>query len=431
MKARQARIVLGAAVLAAHGRSLGGAFQYDDFNVIVHNPTVHDLTRWHHGLRPLLKLTYALNWAVDTEAFGFLAVNVAIHLLNAGLVFELLRKLLPDHEDNLLPALCGALAFGLHPVQTEAVAYVCGRSASLMATFFLGSLLFTLKAREAPRPALPLSFALLCFLAAVLTKETALVLPALLLLLPRNGGPAGRRATGALLGLGALLVAGLLAHPAYRRLLGYSFGLRDLAAQVRGDLRGLAYLGGKLLWPTSLNIDPPLRVPEGWTPATLAALAGLALLVGIAVAARRRRPWLARGLAWILLTLLPVLGPVPRLDLANERFLYLPLVGVAWLVAGLCLEPALKRWAPPVALALAALLALGTHRRIQDYRTEAALWESSLRADPANARALNNLGTAYALEGRKAEAREAYRRALELRPDYALARENLRGLSAP
>ena len=76
--------------------SLTASFQFDDWNVIVDEPRVHSLAAWWHsmpGIRPLLKLSYALNFAASEEAAGFRIVNMLIHALNATLVYWLLDTL--------------------------------------------------------------------------------------------------------------------------------------------------------------------------------------------------------------------------------------------------------------------------------------------------------------------------------------------------
>jgi Flp pilus assembly protein TadD len=81
-------------------------------------------------------------------------------------------------------------------------------------------------------------------------------------------------------------------------------------------------------------------------------------------------------------------------------------------------------------LAAFAALALGvaTIARNQDYRTEVTLWSDTVRKSPDKARAWNNLGYAYQLEGRREEARAAYQRALALDPEHLPARLNRQGL---
>ena len=123
------------AALAAYANALPASFQFDDYNVIVDNPAVHGLAAWWAsmpGIRPLLKLSYALNWAAGPGPFGFHLVNLACHALNTVMVYLLavlwLPRLAPDLRP-VVPAACtAALVFALHPAQTEAVTYVAGRS---------------------------------------------------------------------------------------------------------------------------------------------------------------------------------------------------------------------------------------------------------------------------------------------------------------
>ena len=77
----------------------------------------------------------------------------------------------------------GALLFALHPVQTEAVTYVSGRSVSLMALFYLGAVLAWLDADRTPNPRAWRGLSAGLFGASLLVKETAVTLPLALLLL--------------------------------------------------------------------------------------------------------------------------------------------------------------------------------------------------------------------------------------------------------
>ena len=119
---RRAALV-AAASLAAYLPSFGGAFQFDDYNVIVNYPTVHSWEllseRAGAGVRALLKASYTLNWTLGGgSTFGFHLVNVALHTFNAALLFFIGRRLFPSHPHASLVA---ALLFALHPAQTEAV----------------------------------------------------------------------------------------------------------------------------------------------------------------------------------------------------------------------------------------------------------------------------------------------------------------------
>ena len=143
----------------------------------------------------------------------------------------------------------------------------------------------------------------------------------------------------------------------------------------------------------------------------------------------RSRPWIGFGILWFFLQLAPTNSIVPRLDVANDRQLYL----AGWgLFLGLGAQISLVQ---PSALgtraavgALLALCALASIARQLDYASETALWEASVREAPWNARAHNNLGYAYQVDGRVDEAEREYRYALIMQPGYAKARLNLDAL---
>ena len=183
-------------VLAAWLPSLGASFQFDDYVVIVDDSHVQSLAAWWRsmpGIRPLLKLSYALNHVAGAGAAGYRAVNILLHALNAALVFVLLRRLarrlrVADEAGAAFLAATAALVFALHPVQTESVTYVSGRSNVLMASFvLLGLLAFTGSSAAAPlrRRILTQLAVVGCFALAMAAKETAVVAPLALLLLVR------------------------------------------------------------------------------------------------------------------------------------------------------------------------------------------------------------------------------------------------------
>jgi len=142
--------MLALAFAVSWAGSWQGAFQYDDFQVIVGNPIVQSWAAlsadFGHGLRPVLKLSYWFSWVSgggDPRAFH--AFNLAVHLINMLLVWQLARRLYTigglDPSTSATASLLAATIFALHPLQTEAVTYVCGRSGSLMALFYLAALL--------------------------------------------------------------------------------------------------------------------------------------------------------------------------------------------------------------------------------------------------------------------------------------------------
>jgi tetratricopeptide (TPR) repeat protein len=396
--------------------SLAGPFQFDDYNVIVHYPTVHSwnalFERAGSGVRALLKASYALNWTLDPSPFGFHLVNIGLHAANAALLF-LIGNLLTKHR---AAALAAALLFALHPMQTEAVTYISGRSSSMMATFYLGAMLWYLRGGHWLG-----SSAL--FVLALATRETAVTLPAALLLCElARGTPAReiarRQAAHWLILAAAALV--IVLNQRYFDLVAYGFQRRGAVDNLLTQVGGVSYLVSRLLGLHGLNIDPALPVLTEWTPvlALQAALFGALAIIGLANL--RARPWLGFGILWFFLQLVPTNSIVPRLDVANDRQLYLACWGLFIALATQC------SWLPRPAFAAVLVLFAGfSVARQLDYRDEISLWEASVRLAPWNARARNNLGYAYYEAGRKPEAWREMQTALFLDPQHAKARANV------
>lgn len=429
--------LLLALALAAYANAFQGAFQFDDYNVIVLNPHVQSLAAWWRsmpGIRPLLKLSYALNLSSGLGLSGFHLFNLAVHAANAILVYRLLnafarRAGMAQHGERA--AWFAAALFAVHPINSEAVTYLSGRSMSLMTLFYLGSLLAYIRRAENGRGAAWLSP--LLFAAALLVKETALTLPLALLLWdataprkPLQISLSARRQAWhwALLAAGLALVA---ASPTYRWMLEASWRLHPLGDSLSAQPHAILYLAGQSLRIWALNADPalPWRASSWAETVTVAA----ALLLGLAQL--RRRPWLGFGLTWFFLQLLPSHSLWPRLDAANERHFYLAGIGLLWLAgyaaSRLAQYGSARGWRVAALLLLAALT-LATAQRNRVYRDEIAFWSDVAAKAPHNPRAFNNLGYACRLAGRHAEAENAYRRALALDPGNLRAAANLRAL---
>lgn len=427
--------VLVAAAALAYFSALGADFQFDDYNVIVDNPAVHSLAAWWDGMpgiRPLLKLSYTLNWLADPGPAGFHAVNILLHLVNIVLVWHLTAHLPAPGGWEHGPALgrvriLATLLFALHPVQTEAVTYVSGRSMSLMAAFGLAGLLCWLEAPGRARPRWWQAAALGAFAAAILTKEVAVVLPLALLLLPGDGPR--RRHPAALLALATAGLIALFAVFGYQRLLTEPMP-RGIGVNLLSEANAIYYLIGQVLRPGALNIDPELPELTAWSWLAGLEVAGIAAALLTAWRVRRSEAWLSFGIFWFFLLLLPTHSLIPRLDLASERHLYLAGLGLYWLAA-VAVTAALPARRPAWHLAALVLAMVGmtyTHLRNGDYRDEISLWQQTTRVEPGNPRAWNNLGWAYFLAVRRDEARQAFQQALLLDPEHANAKRNLRYL---
>jgi protein O-mannosyl-transferase len=425
--------------------SFRGDFQFSDYNVIVLNPAVHSWDGWlntmrHLGIRPLLKFSYTLNWVSGFGIFGYHFFNVAVHLVSSLLVLFLCHRLvqscrdISDRPAPEIPALLAALLFAVHPIHTEAITYISGRSSSMMALFYLGSLLAYVKGAEPGRWPLRFLVSPLCFVAAVATKEVAVTLPFALLLWEATVGRKSWKTIFVNQSVHWVLLIGLMAiilsHPRYLELLLFSSELRSARENLLNQVGGFAYLLSRLVMVNKLNIDPDLPVIAEASLSTFLGMAVFLGLIGAALWNRKRRPWLTFGVIWFFLVLLPSNSVVARLDIVNERHLYLADFGV-FLVAGIAtakLQHLVHTNRKALAGAFACtlvLLASFTAARNSDYHTPIGFWESTVRNSPSKARPHNNLGCAYERAGEIQKAVREYALAVRLDPRDEYARWNL------
>lgn len=436
-------LLLAGLVVAVWAPSLASPFQFDDWNVIVRDARVASLAAWWQSmpaLRPLLKLVHALGQELGGSPPIHRGCNVLVHAANVVLVFALFRRLarrmrVADPSGATLIGGFTALVFALHPVQTEAVTYISGGSQALATCFCLLALLaFTrlLDARgHAWRQSGWLALAVLALLAALAVRETAAVVPfACMLWWAAESGPRGLRngGRGPGVAVAVLLVVTVAAAvaawltTAYPFLLHTSLALRSPWRNLLAQGDAIAWLLGQLLRWDRLNADPAL-VPD--TSLSVLNLARDGVLLALIVAAAwqwHARRWLAFGVLWFFLWLAPTHTLLARLDLANERQLYLALAGPAWLLAiGLS---RLRAQGLVLAALLAVVLASATALRNRVYLDEIVFWQDVVAKSPRNARAANNLGMALAAACQPLAAARAFDDATRLAPEDPRARIN-------
>lgn len=429
-------LLLLSLVTLAYLNSFAGVFQFDDFNVIVNNSRVHTFAAWlsdlPRGIRPLLKLSWLINWQSGLGIFGFHLVNLAIHLGNTALVYLLAKSLYPEHEQSSILTIpfVAAVIFGLHPLQTEAVTYICGRSVALMTFFYLTAVYYGMQSSEGATARLKWS-TLVIFIAAMAVKETAITLPLALLL--TNFWKNGFTRSTLLNSIKAqwpswllmfLLPAILILHPRYGALLEYSFDIRSWQDNVMGQINAICYLASRLFILNGMNIDPDLTTVLTRGLSFYLKFAAISAVTITALFSIRKAPWFTAGFCWFVVHLIPTNSIVPRLDLVNDRQAYLPMVGVSIIIA-ILISQYCQAWRSFIVAFLILLLSGFTVSRNNLYRSEIALWEDIVAKSPQNARAFNNLGYAYSIARKDQEGCSAYLQAITLKPDYDLAKANL------
>jgi protein O-mannosyl-transferase len=422
MYAAGAAIVLYV-VFQAYGPALKGPFLFDDTVEPYYLPNfTSDLRAWISGVRPLLMFTYWVNYQFSRDPFGFHVLNVVFHVLNGVLLFFIVRKLLtladPRGSNNFMLAGFAAAVFLLHPVQTEAVSYVAGRSECLSVLFFFAAFAVFLY-RQSPAASWPVAIAVLVLCgAAVGAKEHTLVLPGLLLLtdyfwnpgfsfsgIRRNWRIYAPLALGGAAGLA--FVAKLLA------------GAPSAGFHIKGlswyqyfftECRAFFVYLRLFVFPAGQNLDYDYPISRSILDhGAIFGLAAILLLAGAAIYFRRKYPLVSYGFLVYLLLMAPTSSFVPIKDALAERRLYLPMIGLLLIVvAGLAHVHLDRRKLAAAMGGVAVLLAIATWQRNQVWASETALWEDTVRKSPGNARAHFQLGHAYYMAGRYPEAAALY-----------------------
>ena len=406
-----------------YATSLGNDFVWDDRLTAVASPrgplTVLT-TRTGGYYRPLIMLSFALDRALwGTWPAGFHATNVVCHAAVAWLVGALAAALGAGSG----AALAAAIVFLAHPVQTEAVTYISGRTDVLCALFVLLALLAWRRARRATD-----GFAWACSAAlvgALLAKEAGVVAP-LVLLVPgahpdvRAARPVLPLAVAAAWLAAWALTGGPGVHPG------------GLAARLPAvAVSALTYVR-LLVWPAPLHLERFVSVP-GWpVGVALAAWLGVAGVLAVLVLLARRVPGGPVLLALAVLLYLPASGVVPvypaiadRALFAAEHFLYLPLLGLAPLVVAAVWPKGASRLAPAALATLVLAWAVVILDRNRDWRNEETLFADTLRYDPPAARVWFNAANLALAQGRLDQAAGWYTEALARAPHDGAAHLNL------
>ncbi len=409
--------------------SLGNGFVWDDLDHIVGNQqlsapggAIGYLTQPVGSyFRPVVFLSYVAERRVwGTSAVGAHLMNALVHALNAALLVVAARR------SGIGPrtALAGAALFALHPVQTEAVAYVSGRTDLLMTCGALLSLIALLGTGAVARRALLTAAA---GALAIGSKESGYALlglwPYAALRTTRSWRLAMRLVGPAML-VGAILLA---ARPAP---LAGTVQPPSGLTQIAGVGWALIDYVGVLLWPWPLLVDRLTPLPA--TAAAIAVGATVLIAAGaVSCAGVMRRGPIGVWSAWALLFYLPVAnliaiypGIAGRALFTPEHNLYAPLAGAA-LVGAESMRLLLRRSAPSwrraaVALLSSALVAWGlcTVRRQTDWRDEATLFATAAAAGSRSPRVWFNHGNALLAAGDSASA-TAFETASRLAPGDA------------
>jgi protein O-mannosyl-transferase len=452
---------------------------WDDYETLVNNPLYRGLgwpqlrwmfTTFYMGhFQPLSWLSYALDYLVwGINPVGYHLTNIALHAANALLYFILARLLISlafngsssgSQLSVSLGAALAALLFSLHPLRVESVAWATERRDVLSGFFYLLALYSYLAAQIGTQDRLRrrrLGASVLLYAFSLLSKGTAMTLPAVILLLdvyplrrlPGNPGDWVKPQYRPILWekLPFVALAGVFAFIAIFAQQ-HSGALRPVQQYFVSYRLGQAFYAICFyLWKSlvPINLSPLYELPfdfDAWMPLFLICAAGSVAFTIVLYLLRNRWPALFAAWVYYIVVLAPLAGMAQSgPQLVADRYTYLSCLSWPLLVGG----GFARLWdsdgsspRQPWAIALSATailvtIALGamSWQQSKVWRDTHTLWQRVIAVGPASSVAYYNLARGYEDEGKLDSSLAHYRRAVEINPANADAQYNLARLLA-
>jgi tetratricopeptide (TPR) repeat protein len=368
-----------------------------------------------------------------------------LHALVAVMVLIFLNRLCRD----LFIAGIAALFWAVHPVHTEAIAYIAGRADSLYALFMLLSLVsfikYVDKVRAARNGAAAYVLSILFFVVSLLSKEIIIAMPLFIFLymfffLRGTGDDAVYRKikwrwapyAGIVVIYGILRTTVLsfadIAPPS-------AFNVIPLPYRLLTFFRTILVYSKLMFVPTGLHMERQIPITKNINdPSSLIALGFIIAVVWIAWWAYKRNRLVSFSIVWFFANLLPVSNIIPINSFLAEHWIYMASIGPFLLIGmGVALvyrkiDPAKTGYRAAFLVGLAAIIGIygrATMVRNMDWKDEISFFHSTLKHHPRNARLYLNLGNTYYEKGQIEKAIEQYRKAIEINRGYAVAYGNI------
>ena len=465
-------LILMVFILVCYFNTFNNSWHFDDLPNIVHNTELHinnlnfdSILQTFYALpadntklyRPIPCLSFALNWYFYKDnVFGYHIINFIIHLLSTAILFHTMISLFDtpklkgkwDGREYFIALLAAAL-WAIHPIQTQAVAYIVQRMASMAALFYILCVYLYINARISRSIKRRILLFILCgisFIFSFFSKENAIFLPISLLLIEfiffdyLNNVNIKKKFLGALTVFLAIFLFSLLifiimkGNPIVFIEKMYTIRNFSLTERLLTEHRVLIMYLYRLIYPVSslLSIEHDITLSTSfftpWT--TLPSIILLYLLATTALIKASKWPFFSFAILFFLLNHIIESSILP-LEIVFEHRNYLPsmfffLPFAVLIQKGLLYYSKTKRYMQMVIILFVTILLAGTgyatYVRNMDWATEETLWLDAMKKAPGRARPCQNLANFYARNGQKEKADELYAKAMNLKdskPKYA------------
>jgi hypothetical protein len=423
-------LLIVASGLAVYGNSVEGKFLWDDELLVSGNPAIRD---WSNApdifrgrspepqgivlymYRPLQFLSYMADYSLwGLDARGYHLTGMIIHILVALCIFRFVRLI---SKDLLLASLAGLL-FVVNPLHTEAVSYISGRADPLSALFMFLGIIFYVRSQEAGKKGY-YYLMLLCWVSAVLSRESSLVMPLILLAYHVSFGKKVDWRYLLPLFLGVFMYA-IMVPNGRNIILGCP---TTVAERLPGFFASITSYVRLLFAPVGLHMEYGNRLFTWSDPAVILGIAISVLLPALAFMRRNacgKDGIFCFSVLWFFAALLPYSNILPMNAYMAEHWLYLPSFGFFLIAAGwfcVLLRGKLRRLAAAAVICVVLAYSAMTVAQNRYWNDPVSFYETTLRYSPGSHRLYYNLGIQYRISSRLRDAIDCYDKAIELSPD--------------
>jgi hypothetical protein len=322
--------------------------------------------------RPLLMVDFVVEsrlFGVDPAWYHF--TNLLFHMISVWLLFLFLKRLSIPETDALLLA----LLFAIHPVLSQAVAWIPGRNDMLLMIFLLGVLLLCDKYLKKPGPG-RFIFQFVLLLLALFTKETAVIIPVATLALFLFVFRIPWKKLALLSGSWVVAIAFWTLVRSQATLAFSKSGTSELFRAGIDRLPAIVQYLGKIFFPFNLSVFPMIEnITILW-----GILAVIVLIALVVISRSYKKPLTWFGLFWFLIFLAPVLiVPKSLNDQVFEHRLYIPLAGILMILSQtvVCSAKLSPRYKTAGFGAVILLFAILSFFRVDSFKDPFTFWEKA------------------------------------------------------
>jgi tetratricopeptide (TPR) repeat protein len=412
-------IILLVLILFSYANTLNSPLNFDD-HAVLQQIELSGPNAYHTAppiqYRHLFFLSFSLNHSQNgLEPFAYHLANITFHFLSSLVLLFVVFFTLEygtswQGKHALGIAGLTSILFAISPLNTETVTYISGRASGMAGFFFLLAMLsFILGSLKkfSGKALLFYVLTLISFIAALLSKETSITLPAVIILYDlcfmksEYWVSFKSRMYFLYLPFALTLLALLVFQPFLRQLITTWAGKLDLNYAI-AQSQVIGYAFKLCFFPINLIFDYDFT--SNWFASDLFKWIPILLwlaLVAVILKTNKNSPVFSFSIFWFILTISITNSFLPRADLLSERNLYLPSIGPALLISCSSYNLFIKqRWLSfRQGLALILLMVIIQSslviKRNSIYRSNVDLWEDTLKKSPSNLKVLHNLSHFY------------------------------------